>query len=223
MRAFAWGAIGPPLACSWRDGPRGSSAFFAAIAVMIIPRIKAWCRSQGFPAALAAHLAYAAARLRHAGWDRACSSARRPDSVADHRSALLPAVALLARPLLDPRRPARRRWLTAGLICALAVKGLSSAAPRVDPRSPALHTALLGRRSAAGSRAASISSCSARAHIGDPRYVSVHLAPPEAARGGAGTLALSKARGAGGSVPASKARSLTIPTGSRGPYALLSL
>jgi peptidoglycan/LPS O-acetylase OafA/YrhL len=135
VRAFAAGRSGPPTGVFLaRRAARIFPAFLAAIAVMIVARPSV-VALPGFPAAMAAHLAllqgYVAPGgivLLGAAWSLTTEA---------HFYLLLP---LIARPLLDPHRPARR-WLTAVLICALAWG--SRALLHAWILEPGVHTALL--------------------------------------------------------------------------------
>lgn len=135
VRAFAAGSVGPPARVFLaRRAARIFPAFFAAIAVMIAARPSV-VSLPGFPAALAAHLALLQGYVTPGGI--VLLGAAWSLTTEAHFYLLLP---LLARPLLDPRRPARR-WLTAGLICALAWG--SRALLHAWILEPGVHTALL--------------------------------------------------------------------------------
>ncbi len=133
--AFAAGRAGPlPSVFLLRRAARILPAFLAAIAVMIAIHPSVVMRP-GFPAALGVHLVllqgYVAPGgivLLGAAWSLTTEA---------HFYLLLP---LLARPLLDPARPARR-WRAAGALCALAWS--SRALLHAWILEPGMHTALL--------------------------------------------------------------------------------
>jgi acetyltransferase len=135
VSAFAAGRAGPlPRVFLARRAARILPAFFVAIAVMIAAR-PGVVRAPGFPAAVAAHLALLQGYVTPGGI--VLLGAAWSLTTEAHFYLLLP---LIARPLLDPSRPARR-WLTAGAICALAWG--SRALLHAWILEPGVHTALL--------------------------------------------------------------------------------
>jgi peptidoglycan/LPS O-acetylase OafA/YrhL len=135
VSAFAAGRPGPaPGVFLARRAARIFPAFFVAIAVMIAARPSV-VALPGFPAALAAHLALLQGYVTPGGI--VLLGAAWSLTTEAHFYLLLP---LLARPLLDPRNPSRR-WLTAGLVCALAWG--SRALLHAWILEPGVHTALL--------------------------------------------------------------------------------
>ena len=109
-------------------------AFLVAIAVMIAAR-PGVVRLPGFPAALAAHLALLQGYVTPGGI--VLLGAAWSLTTEAHFYLLLP---VIARPLLDPARPARR-WLIASAICAIAWG--SRALLHAWILEPGVHTALL--------------------------------------------------------------------------------
>lgn len=135
VRAFAAGRAGPaPSVFLLRRAARILPAFLAAIAVMIAIHPSVVARP-GFPAALGAHLVLLQGYVAPGGI--VLIGATWSLTTEAHFYLLLP---LLARPLLDPSRPARR-WRAAGALCALAWS--SRALLHAWILEPGVHTALL--------------------------------------------------------------------------------
>ncbi|MFS8069587.1 MAG: acyltransferase family protein [Byssovorax sp.] len=135
VSAFAAGRAGPAKGVFLaRRAARILPAFFVAIAVMIALRPRVVLQP-GFPAALGAHLALLQGYVTPGGI--VLIGAAWSLTTEAHFYLLLP---LLARPLLDPLRPARR-WLTAGALCALAWG--SRALLHAWILEPGVHSALL--------------------------------------------------------------------------------
>lgn len=135
VSAFAAGRAGPaPRVFLARRAARILPAFLAAIAVMIALRPRVVLQP-GFPAALGAHLALLQGYVTPGGI--VLIGAAWSLTTEAHFYLLLP---LLARPLLDPARPARR-WLTAGALCAFAWG--SRALLHAWILEPGVHSALL--------------------------------------------------------------------------------
>ena len=133
--AFTAGRAGPTASVFLlRRAARILPAFFAAIAVMIAIHPSVVTRS-GFPAALGAHLVLLQGYVTPGGI--VLIGAAWSLTTEAHFYLLLP---LLARPLLDPSRPARR-WLAGGALCVLA--WTSRALLHAWILEPGVHTALL--------------------------------------------------------------------------------
>jgi peptidoglycan/LPS O-acetylase OafA/YrhL len=135
VRAFTAGRAGPtPHEFLLRRAARILPAFLAAIAVMLAIH-PALVGRPGFAMALGAHLVLLQGYVTPGGI--VLIGAAWSLTTEAHFYLLLP---LLARPLLDPARPARR-WLVAGALCAFT--WISRALLHAAILEPGVHTALL--------------------------------------------------------------------------------